>query len=827
MAQRPKKPRPGRTLGLLAVLVIALLGTLVAGVRLTADDENPASFAPKLALDLEGGTQLILTPTTTDGSEVTQEDVDQAIEIIRQRVDASGVAEAEITSQGGQNIVVSLPGRPSEETLDLVRQSAQLRFRPVLTTAPPGPIDPAAAAEGEGEAAEDPADAAAEAPEAVTEGEAPAEGETATDAPAEGETATEAPAEGETATEAPAEGESATPTEEPTTPPTREEIEAAARQAADSNGDGQLSTEPAAEPADSSDLNWVTEQLLYDFYMLDCTDQANLSGGVQDDPAAPLVSCSSDGTAKFVLGPTALEGTHVTSASSGIGTNAQGMSTGQWVVSLEMDGEGTDTFAELSQRLLDMQPPQNQFAIVLDGLVISAPEMQAAILDGRAQISGSFDRESAATLANQLNFGSLPLDFAVQSQDEISATLGSEQLSRGILAGLLGAVLVVLYMLWQYRGLGLVSVASLLIAAALTYLTITLLSWLVGYRLSLPGVVGMIVAVGITADSFIVYFERIRDEVREGRLLVDAVEHGWSRARRTIIASDTVNFLAAVVLYFLAVGGVRGFAFTLGLTTLIDLLVVAMFTHPLMRLLIRTKFFGQGHRLSGLDPARLGASSATYRGRGRFGPPRRPATAAEEPQPEPDRALVGVGASAGPADGAAAAGRSARGSAMTGRSAGGSAGTSTPSGGATAAGAASASRAAAPGTAAGPAAASEPGGDGVPGTGSAPESARSGTSRAGGSGRGDARPAAATPTGPRYAEDGRRLTIAERRAAERARLAAAAPPEHAPQEADDGPPGTGDEPAGHRRRAARRPRRRRPPARRHPDDPRRRPHGRR
>ncbi|TRW47080.1 protein translocase subunit SecD, partial [Georgenia yuyongxinii] len=600
MAQRPPRPRPGRKLIFLAVLVIALLGTLVGGVQLTKGDEDAASFAPKLALDLEGGTQLILTPKATDNSQVTQDDVDQAIEIIRQRVDASGVSEAEITSQGGKNIVVALPGQPSAETLDLVRQSAQLRFRPVLTVAGPGTIDPAALAEAEA-------------------------------APAD---PTAAPTEA--------------PSEEPTAPPTREEVEAAAMKAADTDGNGELSTEPATAPADSSDLNWITEQVSYDFYTLDCTDPASRTGGTQDDPAAPLVTCSEDGSAKFILGPTALEGTGVKSATSGLGTNSQGTSTGQWVVSLEMTGEGTRVFAEFSQRLLALPSPQNQFAVVLDGLVISNAQMTEAIPNGRAQISGNFTQESSNKLANQLNFGSLPLNFEVQSEDQISATLGSEQLARGVLAGLIGAGLVILYMLWQYRGLGLVSVASLGIAAILTYAVIALLSWTIGYRLSLPGVVGMIIAVGVTADSFIVYFERIRDEVREGRVLSAAVDHGWARARRTILASDAVNFLAAVVLYFLAVGGVQGFAFTLGLTTLIDLVVVMLFTHPVMQLLIRTKFFGEGHRLSGLEPRSLGATSVTYKGRGRFAP------TAPVRKAEDEKELVGAGV-AGAARGRTAA----------------------------------------------------------------------------------------------------------------------------------------------------------------------------
>ncbi len=533
MATRPSSARPVRTLLIFLSVVAALFVALAAGVRF-----SDASFTPKLALDLEGGTQIILTPVASDGQEITPEDIDQAIGIIRQRVDSSGVAEAEITSQGGKNIVVSLPGTPSQETLDLVRTSAQMRFRPVLLELDPGPV---VDANGDGE-----------------------------------------------------------PDPEPTVPAE------------------DLSDTPATEPTSASDLAWITPAVEREFQTLDCTDPANLVGGGGDDPAKALVTCQQSGLVKYVLGPVEIEGTEIASASSGLRTTSQGVVTNEWVVQLEFTPAGTAAFSETTQRLVSLPPPQNQFAMVLDGLVISAPRVNDPITNGSAEISGTFTRESAATLANQLNFGSLPLSLEVQSENQISATLGAEQLQRGLLAGLIGLVLVVLYSIAQYRGLALVTVASLTVAAIITYGVITLLSWLQGYRLSLPGVAGLIVAIGITADSFIVYFERIRDEVREGRVLEAAVENGWERARRTILASDSVNFLAAVVLYLLAVGGVRGFAFTLGLTTIVDLFVVFFFTHPLMRYLARTKFYGGGHKLSGLDPVHLGATVSAYRGRGQF-----------------------------------------------------------------------------------------------------------------------------------------------------------------------------------------------------------------
>jgi len=511
----------------LGVLIVALFAAIAGGVQW-----SNGTTAPKLALDLEGGTQIILTPTTTDASKVTSSTISQAIDIIRQRVDSSGVAEAQITSQGGNNIVVALPGKPSEATLNLVRESAQMRFRPVLMTAAPTP------------------------------------------------TATATPGSG------------------PTVAPT-------------------LSSTPPAAGTDPSDLSWVTPALQAQYDALDCTKPSNLVGGGGDDPKVGLVACAKDGSAKYALGPVEIEGTEITNASSGLKVGSNGVVTNEWVVNMTFNSAGSTQFAKTTARIAKLTAPLNRFAMVLDRLVISAPSVSETIPDGRAEISGSFTRTSAATLANQLNFGALPLTFTVQSEQQVSATLGTEQLQKGLLAGLIGLVLVVGYSLLQYRTLGFVTVASLALAAVISYGVITLLSWTQGYRLSLPGVAGLIVAIGITADSFIVYFERVRDELRDGRTLVGAVDKGWNRARRTILASDAVNFLAATVLYVLAVGGVRGFAFTLGLTTLIDLLIVFTFTHPVMMLLAKTSFFGDGHPASGLDPRRLGVRGARYAGRGR------------------------------------------------------------------------------------------------------------------------------------------------------------------------------------------------------------------
>lgn len=513
--------RPFRALITLGILLALIFGGVWAGVL---TDKGQAT--PKLALDLEGGTQIILTPRADSGEEVTTEAINEAIAIIRQRVDAAGVAEAEITSQGGRNIVVALAGEPDQATLDLVRESAQMQFRPVIVEGNPG---------------------------AVPEEDQPADEEEDAEQP---------------------------------------------------------------EPENPSDPAWVTADVLKEFYALDCTSEDALIGGTTSDPDVPLVTCEQDGQAKYILGPVEVHGSEIADASAGLEVTSSGIQTNNWMVSLEFKGEGKDDFATISRRLVTLEPPRNQFGIVLDDLVISAPRMNQIIADGKAQITGNFTRESAQTLSSQLRFGALPLSFEVQSEEQISATLGSEQLEKGLIAGVIGLFLVLLFSLYQYRGLGLVTVASLAIAGLLTYGLLVLLGTLQGYRLSLPGVAGVIVAIGITADSFIVYFERVRDEVREGRSLVAAIDRGWDRAKRTILVSDAVSLMAAIVLYFLAVGGVRGFAFTLGLTTIIDVIVVFWFTHPMLTLLVRTKFFGGGHKLSGLDPVHLGQTVALARGRG-------------------------------------------------------------------------------------------------------------------------------------------------------------------------------------------------------------------
>jgi len=532
-----------RSLTWLVILMAILAGVNTAASILAGSSKDDtdkwyqgASWVPELALDLQGGTQLTLAAQNTEGDSVTSQQLQQAVNIIRQRIDATGVSESEINTQGANNIVVSIPGRPDKATIDRIEAAAKLTFRPVLYT------------------------------EAATNSAVGDDGKG-----------------------------TASPT--PYSPP------------------ASLAATPSAKPTNASDLNWVTPKLQDLYTNYNCAAPGDVTTAPDDEP---LVTCDQDGAGKYILGPVEVSGADISNATSGLATDSQGTSTGQWAVNLTFNGEGSKDFRTVTNRLVSLQQPQNQFAIVLDGSVITAPTTNSAITNGKAQISGNFTAESAKTLADQLKYGALPINFQVQSNENISATLGTAQLIGGLVAGLIGLILVIIYSVIQYRALAFVTVLSLGIAAVITYLVIAIMSWRVDYRLSLAGVAGLIVAIGITADSFIVYFERIRDELRDGRALESAVESGWKRALRTILASDAVNFLAAVTLYVLAVADVKGFAFTLLLTTLIDIVVVALFTHPMMQLIARTRFFGDGHRFSGLDPAALGA---VYRGRAQFRAP--------------------------------------------------------------------------------------------------------------------------------------------------------------------------------------------------------------
>ena len=585
MAQTSAHTAARRALLAMVLITVALVGLLTG-----AHQWGDARWTPKLGLDLEGGTQMILEPRLTGASTVSAEQIDQARDIIVQRVDAGGISGAEVTTQGGRNIVVSIPGTPTESTLNAIRRSSQMQFRPVLAIADgvlaPTPTDSASPTV---DPSASPAPSTTEAP-------------VVSPAPEASPTAQSAIPGALMDTPTPAATDSASPATTPSPSPS-------------ASASGSNSSAP-----DPTSLEWVTPELQTLFAALNCADPGAVDSLI-DDPAKPLVTCDQTGAVKYILGPVVVPGSEIQDAAAGYQALPSGQMSNIVEIQLTLKSTGAKEYADISRKMVNLSEPQNQLAATLDSKVIVAPRFNEAILDGRASITGGFTIETARDLAQQLKFGALPISFDLQTREEISPTLGSEQLRYGLLAGLAGLVLVFLYSLAQYRVLGLVTVASIVFAGLLTYLAITILGWSHNYRLDMAGVTGLIIAIGFTADSFIVYFERIRDELRSGRSLESAVATGWNRAKRTILAADGVNFLAAVVLYLLASSGVRGFAFTLGLTTLIDLLVTFLFSHPLVALLARRKFFRDGHPWSGLDPTKLGAQKRTsYAGRGRFVP---------------------------------------------------------------------------------------------------------------------------------------------------------------------------------------------------------------
>ncbi|HZB31003.1 MAG TPA: protein translocase subunit SecD [Streptosporangiaceae bacterium] len=516
---------------------------------------------PKLGLDLAGGTTVTLSAVTEAGKSPPQAQMNQALEIMRQRVNGLGVSDAEVSKQGSNVIVVNVPGEGQGRVVQLIGTTAQLQFRQAFAVDQGRPAAPPPSAPPAGSASPNPSAS----PSASSTGSAAPRGRALSEALA-------APSPTPSASAPP----SAPPA--PPTPPTG----------------------PAGQPP---------EQLIAQFQQANCTSQNKQIAGADDPRRQWVVACDQDGQSKYILGPVRVQGQQVSGADALPPNVQQGQTS--WTVNLNFKSQGARQFAQVTSEAYRAQAgtPQRQVAIVLDGMVVSAPSIDnGPITGGNAQIFGppeSFTQQYATDLANVLRYGALPLKFNQSSINEVTSTLGADQLRGGLLAGALGLGLVVFYSLLYYRGLGIVSVLSLVVASALTWLSVVMLGVNIGFRLSLPHIIGLIVSIGITADSFIIYFERLRDELRAGRALRPSVEAAWKRARRTILVADAVTFIAALVLYFLAVGGVAGFAFAMGLTTLIDIVVVFFFTKPLVALLARTKFFGRGHKLSGLDANRL------------------------------------------------------------------------------------------------------------------------------------------------------------------------------------------------------------------------------
>ena len=611
--------RPGRYLAVLVAIIVVLLLAIV-GSDIGSPGKWSQAFNVRLGPDLTRGTALSLAAVPVQGSKVTEAQMATAQQIMFNRVNSAGFTEAQVVPQGTSIMTVSVPGKNSAGVVKLVSQTAELLFRQVLLMAPNAASavtpTPAPSPTPSGAASASPSGSASPQPSSSATTKAKVRGS------GENRTAVLARSASRLGTVTAAQAK-ASPTPTPSA-------------TSSSSGSATPAATPSPTPTVTSPNHtstWqqasghaaaLSPQIKNIFDKVDCSSkswakQIGYSPAVWDNPKNQIVACGlSNGTSgvpyKFVLDQAKVLGSQVKSANATPQTSST-----FWQTNINFNGAGSKAFGDLTTQMYNQYgksaSPLDDLAVVLDGQVISFPAInQGPIVGGSAEIFGNFSQADATNLANVLSYGSLPLTFRQESVETVTPQLGHDQLTAGLLAGALGLILVVIYLMLYYRGLAIVAVSSLAIAALIAYLSVIVLGKYQGFAMSLAGIAGLIVAIGITADSFVVFFERLRDEVREGgKSLRAAVEHGWTRARRTILVSDTVSFLDAALLYYFAIGDVKGFAFTLGLTTIIDLVVVFTFTHPMLTLLARTKFFGGGHTLSGLDPARLGAR-APWRG---------------------------------------------------------------------------------------------------------------------------------------------------------------------------------------------------------------------
>jgi preprotein translocase subunit SecD len=614
--------RPGRYLAFFLFIMVLLYG-LVFGTG----DHKPT---PKLGIDLQGGTRVTLTARTPDGSAPSRESLDQARQIIEDRVNGIGVSGTEVVLDGN-NIIITVPGEEGEQAKNL-GQTAQLRFRAVLGQPQPAET-PTETPSSETPSTDPSTDPSAPATDPATDPSAPPTAGDGTTSQPQGRPA---PAAAGQPTSDPAPPDTSTP-ETPETPATGDdgELDPAIladptlacpmyksdvdTHTADVKAGRESDVTPsrliqlgracrqAAQLAPSTDGTVQADPTVQQMAMaaLDCSKPDPLVGN--DDKTKPLVTCDQEDLAKYVLGPTFLDGTQISDAGSA--PDPQGVG---YVVTLDFDSEGGKTWADYTAANVGQMA-----AFVLDTKVVSAPEIQGAIT-GQTQINGGgqggFSATEAKDLSDVLKYGSLPLSFDSSEAETVSATLGLASLQAGLIAGALGLLLVFVYCLFYYRMLGFLTVLSLVFSGAVVFAFLVLLGRWIGFTLDLAGVAGFIVAIGITADSFVIFFERLKDEIREGRTFRSAVPRAWVRARRTILSADAVMFIAAGVLYALAVGQVRGFAFTLGMSTVLDLIVVFLVTHPLVALASRSKFLSRPS-MSGLGAVQREANERRATGR--------------------------------------------------------------------------------------------------------------------------------------------------------------------------------------------------------------------
>ncbi len=587
-------------------------------------------FKVALGLDLSSGTQVVLKAATPNGAVPSTQAMQASVGVLENRVNGTGNSGAQVQTQGNDQITVTVPGKAATSVVNLIDTTAKLAFRPVLLSEAYTGVSTAPAAKATGTPSPTPSGTASST--ATPTGSPTPSVSSSPSATAKASTSDVSAKLASSPTATPTGTASAKATTSATATPT-----------ASATPSGTASANPGATASTSTtfgDPSAVSAATMKKFdalvckpgpnqYTVDDSWKSTVPGYTEDlspwdNAKDQTVSCDASGN-KYVLGPAVVQGTDISSVDAALDT-----SNNQWVVNITLNSAGASAFGQMTTNQYDKyfsgfqggnedDAVLDQIGITLDGDVSSAPETNGALTSGSFQITGpqpnGFSQAQATQLQNVLKFGSLPLTFQLQDQLYISPQTGHASLNAGLLAGILGLILVVIYLFYYYRGLGIVSVSSLLIAALLAYFSVVLLSKYQNFTMSLSAIAGLVVAIGITADSFIVYFERLRDEVRDGKALRPAVEAGWKRARRTILVSDTVSFLAAVLLYHFATSDVQGFAYTLGLTTIIDVIVVFLFTKPMVTLLAGTKFFSSGNKWSGLDPDRLGAKAPWRSGR--------------------------------------------------------------------------------------------------------------------------------------------------------------------------------------------------------------------
>ncbi|WP_172967808.1 protein translocase subunit SecD [Micromonospora sp. WMMD754] len=638
MAPPQGQMRPGRQLAVLGFIFVVLY--LLVFFSGGASGGWKDRLEPRLGLDLIGGTRLTLEATNTvDGKPPTAGNLEEARQIIESRVNAYGVAEAEVVTEGNRNIVISLPGQNRD--LTDVGSAAELRFRKVLKAtdgsgaALAPPPSPSASPAPSGSASPKPSGSASAKPSGSASPKAGTSAK-ATASPSAGGQGGMAPAPSASATPTPSASPSAAaPSPSASAAPVPQSVEqqrkaveqkvgAAAWGAASGlKAPADLATDPSLADKlkpfgtlSPQEIAVLPVDMQFNVPSITCAQLDKRPAASIKDENQQAVACEAG--AKYLLDKAKVLGTDVDDA------NAVLDQTSQWVVSLNFTGKGQEKWTALTREAFTNegqacdqtalgQDGKCRVAVVLDNEIVSSPEIQG-VLTGDSQITGSFDNKSANALASQLRYGALPVTFEQQEQQNVTATLGDSHLQAGLLAAGIGMLLVIIYSFFYYRLLGSVIFLSLVLSALLVFGALVVLGRSIGFTLTLAGIAGMIVSLGVAADSFVIYFERLKDEIREGRSPRSAVPRAWIRARRTIISANAITLMSAVVLYIVSVGAVKGFAFALGLATVLDLVVVFLFRHPIMTMFARTRAF-LSPRVSGLGralPARS-AESGTAR----------------------------------------------------------------------------------------------------------------------------------------------------------------------------------------------------------------------